>query len=68
MREAKPTHPHFFTTLGVARALNVSSETVRVWERRGQIRALKTESGQRIFEAEEVAAVKAAREAKRRVG
>jgi len=41
-------------TSEVARILEVSSETVRVWERLGRLPALKTGRGVRLFDRRDV--------------
>jgi len=40
-----------------ARILNVSVDTVRLWERRGRLRALKTATGVRFFNRADVTAL-----------
>jgi excisionase family DNA binding protein len=40
-----------------ARILNVSVDTVRLWERRGRLPALKTAAGVRLFDRADVAAL-----------
>jgi excisionase family DNA binding protein len=44
-------------TSEVARILNVSAETVRLWERSGRLPALKTEKGVRLFDRRDVVAL-----------
>ena len=44
----------FLTTLDVARRLNKSPETVRVYERLGKLPAVKTKSGMRLFREADV--------------
>ena len=44
-------------TSQVARILDVSSETVRLWERLGRLPALKTEKGVRLFDRADVTAL-----------
>ena len=39
----------FLTTTDAARALGISSETVRLWENTGRLPAIRTVSGQRLF-------------------
>lgn len=41
-------------TTETARILNVSADTVREWERRGRLTALKTHRGVRLFDRREV--------------
>jgi excisionase family DNA binding protein len=41
-------------TSEVARLLNVSPETVRIWERLGKLPALKTSRGVRLFDRRDV--------------
>lgn len=41
-------------TSEAARILDVSSETVRLWERRGRLPALKTEKGVRLFNRRDI--------------
>lgn len=45
----------------VARALNVSPETIRLWERKGVLKALRTGSGVRLFDRSEVEALRCRR-------
>lgn len=49
-------------TSEVARLLNVSSDTVRLWERRGQLSATRTDHGVRLFSRAQVIAFAAKRE------
>jgi excisionase family DNA binding protein len=44
-------------TSEVARILDVSAETVRLWERNGRLRAQKTEKGVRLFDRADVVAL-----------
>lgn len=50
-------------TSEVARILEVSSETVRVWERLGRLPALKTGRGVRLFDRGDVERLAAERRA-----
>ena len=43
-----------FTTSEVGRVFGVTSDAVRLWERLGRIKAIRTSSGQRVFLAREV--------------
>jgi len=52
-------------TLQVARYLNCSAENVRRLERKGDLRATRTETGTRIFRPEQVERYAREREAKR---
>jgi predicted site-specific integrase-resolvase len=45
----------------VARLANVTTETVRSWDRRGVLKALRTASGMRLFRREDVDALIAKR-------
>jgi len=49
----------------VARILDISPESVRLWERSGRLPALKTEKGVRLFDRRDVEAFKREREARR---
>jgi excisionase family DNA binding protein len=42
------------TTGEVAKLARVDSETVRVWERSGKLPAIRTETGQRLFDPADV--------------
>jgi predicted site-specific integrase-resolvase len=44
----------FLTTSTVAGLAHVSAESVRVWERRGWLRAVRTPTGIRLFERADV--------------
>ena len=44
----------FLSVNGTARILNIAPQTVRDWERRGRLRALRTETGTRIFQRADV--------------
>jgi len=44
----------FLTTMDAARLLNRSPETVRLYERRGQLPAIRTAGGQRLFRRKDV--------------
>jgi len=44
----------FLSVNGVAKILNIAAQTVRDWERKGRLRALRTETGTRIFSRAEV--------------
>jgi excisionase family DNA binding protein len=48
------TNSDYLTVSAAANALGISSQTIRGWERRGFLRALKTENGTRIFLRSEV--------------
>jgi excisionase family DNA binding protein len=39
----------FLSVNGAAKILNIAAQTVREWERRGRLHALRTETGTRIF-------------------
>jgi excisionase family DNA binding protein len=49
----EPTNPTLLTS-EVARILDVSAETVRLWERQGRLRAAKTSGGVRLFDRRDV--------------
>ena len=51
----------------VARLLEVSSDTVRNFDRRGQLRAIKTAKGYRLFLREDVLRFKRRREKAKRL-
>jgi len=54
--------PKYFETGDVARALGVSSESVRKWEREGTIAApIRTVDGRRLFSLEQVEEIRARR-------
>jgi len=58
--------PRYYETGDVARALGVSTEAVRKWERVGSIAPpLRTAGGRRLFSLEQVEAIRARREARR---
>jgi DNA-binding transcriptional MerR regulator len=61
MAAASKQPKRFLLTGQVARRLNRSPETVRLLERQGRLRAIKTETGVRLFDADDVE-----REAQRR--
>jgi excisionase family DNA binding protein len=44
----------FFTTLDVAKILQVSPDTVRQWERRGKLAATRTAGGMRLFRRDDI--------------
>ena len=44
----------FLSVNGAAKLLDIAAQTVREWERRGRLRAIKTETGTRIFRREHV--------------
>jgi|WetSurSiteA1Bulk_404760.scaffolds.fasta_scaffold348531_1 excisionase family DNA binding protein len=44
----------FLSVTGAAKILDVAAQTVRDWERRGRLRAMRTETGVRIFSRAEV--------------
>jgi len=44
----------FLTTLDAAKILQVSPDTIRVWERRGKLPAIRTQGGMRLFRREDV--------------
>ena len=55
MRDSRAVNPtNFFLTSQAARAFGVSPETVRLWERRGVLPALKTVGGVRLFDRRDV--------------
>jgi DNA-binding transcriptional MerR regulator len=53
------------STGDVARILGVSVDSVRVMERLGRLKAMRTVSGQRIFDRREVERMRAKREGQR---
>jgi len=53
----KTTDEKFLTTLEAARVLGCSTDRVRQLERAGGLPCLRTETGQRIFRAADVAAL-----------
>lgn len=57
----------FLLTGDVARILQVSAETVRLWERIGRLHALKTDRGVRLFDRRDVEALASARRARRSI-
>jgi len=61
-------HIELLTTLSAARLAGVSSETIRLWDRLGKLRSIRTTSGQRLFTAEDVKAAVATAKEKRRAG
>ena len=46
--------PRFLLTNDAARLLNVSPQTIRVWERAGRLVAVKTARGVRLFDRRDV--------------
>ncbi len=44
----------FLSVTGAAKILDVAAQTVRDWERRGHLRALRTETGYRVFKRADV--------------
>ena len=44
----------FLSVNGAAKILNIAAQTVRDWERKGRLRALRTETGTRIFSRSDV--------------
>jgi len=48
-----------------ARRIGVTPDTVRHWERTGKVRALKTESGRRLFREVDVRRLEAKRDQRR---
>ena len=52
-------------TTEAARILHVSAETIRLWERRGRLPALKTERGVRLFDRRDVERLAREREEQR---
>jgi excisionase family DNA binding protein len=44
----------FLSVSGAARLLKIAAQTVREWERQGRLRAIKTETGTRIFRRDQV--------------
>jgi excisionase family DNA binding protein len=44
----------FLLTSEVSRLLDVSAQTIRLWERLGRLRATKTEKGVRLFSRADV--------------
>ena len=67
METTKPTtsDSDFLTTGDVSRHTGKVPDTVRYWERTGQLKAIKTESGQRFFRRADVDAFLAARRARK---
>lgn len=53
----------FLTVGSAARRIGVTSQTIRNWERLGKLRALRTETGVRLFLATDVEALAREREA-----
>jgi DNA-binding transcriptional MerR regulator len=56
----------FWLTTRVARRLGCSSESVRQYERKGWLHAMKTETGTRLFDPDDVERFAQQREAQRR--
>ena len=55
MLNAHDTCPaRFLLTNDAARLLNVSPQTIRVWERAGRLAAVKTAGGVRLFDRRDV--------------
>jgi excisionase family DNA binding protein len=54
-------------TSEVARILDVSAETIRLWERSGRLPARKTEKGVRLFDRRDVERLARERQARERV-
>lgn len=50
-----------FTTSEFGRFFGVTADAVRLWERRGRIKAIRTASGQRLFTDREVERFKTTR-------
>ncbi len=48
------TQAEYLSVTGAARMLSKSENTIRLWERRGKIAAIKTENGTRVFKRDEV--------------
>ena len=63
MSKSEPTAP--LLTSEVARINAVAPETVRLWERSGRLRAVKTAGGVRLFDRRDVERLAREREAKR---
>jgi hypothetical protein len=61
----QPAEVDLLQTGDVARMLEVSAETVRLWERLGRLPALKTERGVRLFHRRDVERLAREREARR---
>lgn len=55
----------YLLTSEVSRILGVSAQTVRVWERRGVLRAVKTAGSIHLFDRADVARLVAERDAER---
>jgi DNA-binding transcriptional MerR regulator len=55
----------FLTSADVARRAGVTPEMVRVWNRRGQLPAQRTEGGVRLFRSDDVARLLEVRAARR---
>lgn len=62
MTTSTPAVPYMLTS-EVARLCRVSSETVREWERVGRLKAIRTATGVRLFDARTVARLAATRQA-----
>ena len=54
MVNANAAPASFLLTNDAARYLSVSPQTIRVWERRGKLSAVKTERGVRLFDRRDV--------------
>jgi excisionase family DNA binding protein len=54
MQHAGVNSDEFLFTTQVAQILKVSAETVRAWERRGRLPAIRTAIGVRLFSREDV--------------
>jgi excisionase family DNA binding protein len=66
IEELKHADNQFLTTAPAARELNVSAQTVIVWERRGVLPAIKTANGIRLFRRADVERLKRERAEKQR--
>lgn len=58
MQRGQQFDAHPLLTSEVARLLDVSPETIRLWERLGRLPAIKTERGVRLFDRRDVFALR----------
>ena len=56
-KQSNPQGVHF-TISQVARMINVSPSTLRLWEQRGLARPLRTQSGYRVYQSKDVERLK----------
>jgi hypothetical protein len=61
----EPTQAHYLLTNEAARLIGVAPQTIRVWERNGQLPADRTASGVRLFRRETCEQVKQQRDSRR---